>query len=228
MNQCPICQSIQPDGQFFCPDCGSKLVPVPQEKEKKGQSQEATKYTKTATSKSSKAVRIAFVVILIAALAGDIFFYSAYSNYSGMYWELWRENWQTDKDLQAAEEKLSTAEEMLDQVQKEQVQTKKELDSLSELSNLCSYGTDNYFADKYILVLSKSETKNVAIHWNGSGTMTRHDSDTGKATCKWADDWTDNTTIDVIVTGQSSGYSILTFTNDVDDDTFNVLVIVKD
>lgn len=238
MNQCPICKSFQPDGQLFCPDCGSKLVPVQQETEKREaekreterkQSRETVKYTQTATSKSSKAVHIVLIVLLIAALAGDIRFYLAYSNYSDMYWDLWNENWQTDWDLKAAVEDLATAEKKLDQIQKEQAQTKKELDRFSELSKLCGYGTDNFFADKYILVLKKSETKNVAVHWkaDASGSVSWDNSDTGKATCKWADEWSDSTTIDVIVTGQSSGYSILTFTNDVNDDTFDVLVIVK-
>ena len=147
MNQCPLCKITFPDEQVFCSECGAKLVPVQQEQKKEEKEQ---KDPKPAKAKSAKAPVIVLAVLLIAALVGDGYFYSQTSNYRDRYWA-------ANGNLRRTETELKEAEA--------------ELERYSDLSGVYGYASDNYYADKSVLVIKESETASVTIHFGYTGSL---------------------------------------------------------
>ena len=201
MNQCPLCKITFPDEQVFCSECGAKLVPVQQEQKREEKEQ---KDPKPAKAKSAKAPVIVLAVLLIAALVGDGYFYSQTSNYRDRYWA-------ANGNLRRTETELKEAEA--------------ELERYSDLSGVYGYASDNYYADKSVLVIKESETASVTIHFGYTGSLSMKAS-SGSISGEWSD-WSDTSTITASFTGESAGFYTVNFTNNQNDESFDILIIVQ-
>ena len=84
-----------------------------------------------------------------------------------------------------------------------------------------------YFASDSLLVMKKGETTEVTIYadWDGNATMT---TSTKNAEVKWADEKWEGLTTTVKVEAKEAGVCLVTFTNDVDKGTFQILVIITE
>ena len=90
------------------------------------------------------------------------------------------------------------------------------------------YATENYRASTPILIMNRNDaaqTFNVISNYNNTTVYLSNSSD-HVASVEWTYKWTGNTT-SVKVNPKNKGVSVITFTNNAYDTSFNVLVIVE-
>ena len=237
MNQCPICGADLPEGQIFCSNCGSSLV----------QTESEQKPVYPPVVKSSKAPLIIAVIIAAAAVIAAGWSFYLYldtsEDLSAARSQLYRERNELSKvqsELSEAQGKLSETQSELSKARNELSETQSklstilgelseargELDKLDGLTGAYGYGSENYYAKKSVVFLRKSEKKYVTIYANLSGTVSWHNSNSG-VKCEWSREWSSHET-QIIFTGNSAGYYPVQFTNSINNDSFEILVIVTD
>ena len=90
------------------------------------------------------------------------------------------------------------------------------------------YATENFHVDKGVMVLKRfggmHELKLYSTYYT---TFTFEVSDTSVCIAKWSDDEWINKDTTVFITPVSAGYATLTFTNELYDTSFKVLVVVE-
>lgn len=241
MKTCPMCGSTFADDELFCRNCGTKLSdsppPPPPPDIKKKQSQ---------------AGMILLSLLLVAAVGAAFYLYTRMdyyqdraSHYSSQY----------DRESQARQEKeaaldkvnkelkeiraeMETARAELESAQQKNSANQKQIseraetaeknlsDLLSKLKNNYGFGSQNYYAEKGVVVLSKSGgSKSVGIICNLSTTTFSRTSDKG-ITCEWGS--TVGNRCPVTIKAVSKGYHTIKFTNEANSDSFEILVIVTD
>lgn len=105
-------------------------------------------------------------------------------------------------------------------------------DELDNLVDLLDYGygfaSRNYFASKGVVVLRQygSETVSIYEDYAGSNTYTYHTPNSG-VSCSWNGAFTNGTTT-ITITGNAPGYYPVSFTNDLNSESFEILVIVTE
>lgn len=142
---------------------------------------------------------IFLTVALVAAVIAAIYFYNEADSYS---WRLW------------------TAQSNLRDAQNE-------LDKVSDLLDVYGYASSKFYSKKSVLVLKKSETKDFKIYASMDTTYYISSSNRNAVVGEWSREWSGSTTT-VHVTGISTGYYTLEFTNAANSDSFEVLIIVTD
>lgn len=114
---------------------------------------------------------------------------------------------------------------------REEIQKIKEDDKplamIENLYNTFGKGTSSYHAGVPIVVLSRGGVKrNIPVYWAKEGTIYAKclsDEISGEWEKKWDKSWTNYT----VSSGNTRGCYQVAFTNDVDRDSFNVIVVVK-
>lgn len=244
MNQCPICGADLPEGQIFCSNCGISLVQIESEQEP----------VSPPVVKRSKAPFIIAVIIAVAAVIATGWSFYLYldtsEDLSTARSQLYRDRNELSKaqnELSEAQGKLSEAQDKLSETQSELSailgelsetqsemaailgelsETRRELDKLDDLIGVYGYGSKDFYAKKSVVLLRKSEKKYVTIYANLSGTVSWHNSNSG-VKCEWSREWSSHET-QIIFTGNSAGYYPVQFTNSINNDSFEILVIVTD
>ena len=84
-----------------------------------------------------------------------------------------------------------------------------------------------YFASDNLLVMKKGDKAEVTIYadWDGEATL---ECSTKNAEVKWADEKWEGLTTTVTVEAKEAGVCLVTFVNDVDKGTFQILVIITE
>lgn len=232
MNQCPICGADRPEGQLFCANCGTSLVQIESEQPP----------VPPPVVKRSNAPLV--IAIITAAVAVGVTFF-LYQDMSAARSQLYQteielsetreKNRQLGSELSEAQsELLETQSELsatlieLSETRSDLSETRSELDKLDNLIGVYGYGSENFYALKSVVLLRKSEKKYVTIYSNLYATLTFHNSNSG-VKGEWDKEWSANgTQIQIALTGNSAGYYTVQFTNSVNNDSFEILVIVTD
>jgi RNA polymerase subunit RPABC4/transcription elongation factor Spt4 len=96
-------------------------------------------------------------------------------------------------------------------------------------SDNIGYAADNFNADKSVILVSKSDTSmkiTLTAYWSNGGTVSTSSSSSSADVVFDDDSWDETTTL--TIEPYTEGISIITFSNDVDSDTFSILIIVTD
>ncbi len=112
----------------------------------------------------------------------------------------------------------------LEQVKKDLEQAQLELDKLGGLQEAYGYGSENYYSEQCVVVLQRSKSKEVTIYGYLNGTYSARCSASG-ISWEWSRKWSDHKT-QATVTGNTAGFYTVKMTNDQNDDSFEILVIV--
>ena len=238
---CPKCNSEIPDGNLFCTDCGCRF----QDKSASANENSGKPFSVSSDSvsvrKKANIPAIILGILLLASIAVLVFFFSENSKLSD-------ENAAHLSTIHDRETKIGFLERSVDAKTKEindlREQTSsdaKEIAALSEKDKYFSdlmkvlsseekwgYATENFHVDKGVMVIDRfggmQELKLFSTYYT---TFTFEVSDTNVCIAKWSDeDWINKDT-SVFVTPVSAGYATITFTNDLYDTSFKVLVIVE-
>lgn len=144
-----------------------------------------------------------------------------------------RESEQAKSELEQVKSELAECQSALEQAQINQAVSEVEWAAMLEaergrfdgLQELYGYGSENYYAEQSVVVLQKGESKEITVFYDLSGTVSM--SAGSGISYEWSREWLQHKT-QVIVTGNSTGYYPLKFTNKQNSDSFEVLVIVTD
>lgn len=223
--KCPACAKEILGDSKFCPFCGAVITP-PSVQEMPATVEITRDVKKTKSSKKVITIVLAVATVLSLALTGFL----AYTN------SICREEIASQKsviDSQSSEIKKLKSQADRDAntiaAQKIKVAT---LDSIiravrnSKLSSTSSH----FNVDRYIICMRKNSTASLKLtaNWSHGGTVSTSSSNTSVARALFAEDnWYTSTTL-TIQSGFIEGVSIITFSNNVDNITFDVLVIVTD
>lgn len=238
---CPKCNSEIPDGSLFCTACGCRF----QDKSASATENSGEPFSVSSNSvsvrKKANIPAIILGILLLASIVVLVFFFSENSKLSD-------ENAAHLSTIHDRETKIGFLERSVDAKTKEindlREQTSsdaKEIAALSEKDKYFSdlmkvlsseekwgYATENFHVDKGVMVIDRfggmQELKLFSTYYT---TFTFEVSDTNVCIAKWSDeDWINKDT-SVFVTPVSAGYATITFTNDLYDTSFKVLVIVE-
>lgn len=144
-----------------------------------------------------------------------------------------RESEQAKSELEQVKSELAECQSALEQAQMNQAVSEVEWAAMLEaergrfdgLQELYGYGSENYYAEQSVVVLQKGESKEITVFYDLSGTVSM--SAGSGISYEWSREWLQHKT-QVIVTGNSTGYYPLKFTNKQNSDSFEVLIIVTD
>lgn len=86
----------------------------------------------------------------------------------------------------------------------------------------CGFASKDYYASRAVLVMKKGETKNISVHrkWNGKYSASYY---AGDITPKWVGN---GANCKVQIKAKAVGHTYLTFTNEMNDQEFYVLIII--
>ena len=210
MKQCLTCQTTFEDNQFFCPECGAKLVEV--QKEPEGKTEENVKKKteeiepEVIIKQEGKAAKIILSVLLVISIgiAGVCFYNWQY--YEERYWD----QWSSVSDLRSELKELE------------------KLERYSDLGDKYGYASYDFYAEKGVLVLKKGQVRHIKIKANiASGTTYYFRTSSSYLDANWGE-WGDEHKIECFFVGEAVGYYTVTFTNDVNDEAFDILLIVEE
>ena len=258
MNQCPICGADLPEGQIFCSNCGISLVQIESEQEPVSPpvvKRSKAPFIIAVIIAVAAVIATGWSFYLYLDTSEDLSTarsqlyrdrnelskaQNELSEAQGKLSETQSELSEVQNELSEAQDKLSeTQSELsailgeLSETQSEMAailgelsETRSELDKLDDLIGVYGYGSKDFYAQKSVVLLRKSEKKYVTIYANLSGTVSWHNSNSG-VKCEWSREWSLHET-QIIFTGNSAGYYAVQFTNSVNNDSFEILVIVTD
>ena len=106
------------------------------------------------------------------------------------------------------------------------------LEQLKKLETVYGRASDRYYADKSLLILKTGGKEDrFTIFWDSEGkkdaTTTMSVPRNVDLTANWANKFNNHTADVVVKSGKSTGCYFLTFSDNVSDDKFQVLVVVK-
>lgn len=138
--------------------------------------------------------------------------------------QLGQENFDLQKDLQAAEKQVEELGTQAEEAGKYQ-------DIFEHIveKNAEGVAADPYFVSDNLLVMKKGETKELTIYadWDKDASASLTCSSKA-ASIKFADETWDGLTTTLEVTASEEGVCLATFTNSADEGTFQVLIIVTE
>lgn len=106
------------------------------------------------------------------------------------------------------------------------------LEQFKKLESAYGHGSDRYYANKHLLILKTGgEEDKFTIFWDSEekkdAKTTMSVPRNSDITSDWASKFNNHTADVVVKSGKSTGCYFLTFSDNVSDDKFQVLVVVK-
>ena len=129
-------------------------------------------------------------------------------------------------------DKLDTKEKELSYIKQEFRQNLNTLEKYREFAQDYGYGSEHYYAEKAIVFLNKNSEAKLSIYcdllFNDKSASCNFLNNDAAVSAKWEDYFNVNHKATIIInSGNSTGYSTLKFTNEVNSDSFEVLIIVQ-
>lgn len=197
------------------------------------------------TAKSSSRVVLPIVILSVLTFVGFItamIFFFQMNDYSRRLDNsrqaennMRRESEQAKSELEEVKSELTECQDALERAQQDLAVSAAEQAAIAaaeqgkvdglRLQELYGYGSENYYAMQSVVVLQKGESKKVTVFYDLSGTVSM--SASSGISYDWSGEWSQHKT-QVIITGNSTGYYPLKFTNKKNSDSFEILVIVTD
>ena len=142
---------------------------------------------------------------------------------------------QSNSDLKGS---LTTALQQRDEYQKQAEDAAKNVGDLTNqtiLGEIATYpaGNEKFFATKNVVVLHKGESETIKVGFLSSGQFTVYwNSDNRLITPTWQQDWAYEGNLGIcsitFLAGNTTGKTMITFTNNVNSETFKLVVYVID
>lgn len=154
-----------------------------------------------------------FTVILLALAGLNIFQYISYNRANSIIDDLEKQAKTNDAKIAALENKAAYYDDICDFLNNGNI----------------GYAADNFNTDKSVILVKKSDTSmkvTLTAYWGDGGTVSASSSSSSADVVFDDDSWDETTTL--TVEPHTEGVSIITFSNDVDSDTFNILIIVTE
>lgn len=232
---CKKCNSQNPENNRFCTKCGFPLSEpvftqynyVPQASAK-----QRSKYFKLTFV--FMGIAIAMSVFLAGALLRSVSLQRKNSEYLEIISDQYERIGLLERDVSARDNEISDLESQLyasiieRSALSEKQEYSEELLAVIASEKSWGYASENFHADKGIMVIDRfggiQELKFFSTYYT---TFSLENSNPNVVIAKWSDDeWVTKET-SINITPVSSGYATLTFTNELYDNSFKVLIIVK-
>ena len=237
---CPNCGFLLPDDSKFCQYCGTVLPDKVPKSDPHHQ-----KHTKPASRVRPAALALAAVsVLLVCSLVGNLV---QYGSAAKVQQELEQQLENSNATIAAQESAILELENQLEETETKYqrseamlLYTKAELKEAQEDScnfdlirsflkkSDAGYASDQFYASTSVLILSMTggdQTFSLTTGFSG-GTYTYSLSGSSARVSFTEDSWTGNSTT-IRVSPKSSGATYVTFSNNLNSQTFRVLVIVS-
>ena len=230
---CKKCSFPNPENNRFCVNCGSSLSePVFENSCQNILSPQKTKSSKLTVVFLVLAI-ISFLLFLGATI-NSAFLQTKNNEYLGFIEERDERIGLLERDVSARDKALSDYESQLSAMTVERnALLEKQAYSEELLSVIASeenwgYATENFHVDKGIMVIDRfGGMQELRIFSTYYTTFSFENSNPSAAIAKWSDkEWTEKDTA-IYIAPVSSGYTVLTFTNKLYNNSFKVLIIVK-
>lgn len=251
---CPKCNSSIPEDSVFCPVCKQQISGQSasfsynfSEEETEPSFYEQISVPEnsspSASEKPKKTNVFAIILSVLLAVSIGIIIYSFSENS-----KLSDENAAHLSTIHDRETKIGFLERSVDAKDKEigdlrkqseadtrekaalsaKVEYSKELMQVLGSEEKWGYATENFHVDKGVMVIDRfGGMQELKLYSNYYTTFTFEVSDTSVCIAKWSDEEWINKDTTVFITPVSAGFATLTFSNDLYDTTFKVLVIVE-
>lgn len=160
---------------------------------------------------NAKIVTVILAIIAIAGIVGSLYFYGQYQFYSNEYFSAY---WSYQDELSEMQAELDTYKE-----------------EFGYIEELFGFGSENYFAEQGVVVLSLSEgAQPLEICFKKNGSVSYHIDEAYEdgISARWSEDGFSDNKVDIILTPKAVGVYQVSFTNKTNDDHFNVLTIVTE
>ena len=128
--------------------------------------------------------------------------------------------------------KLDTKEKELSYIKQEVRQNLNKLEKYREFAQEYGYGSEHYYAEKAIVFLNKNSKDKLSIYcdllFNNKSASCNFSNNEASVYVEWEDGFNNEHKANLIInSGNIKGYSTLKFTNEVNSDSFEVLIIVR-
>ncbi|MBR0146128.1 MAG: hypothetical protein IJM25_05630 [Eubacterium sp.] len=131
-------------------------------------------------------------------------------------------------DLQSEQEKTASLQSQLNEQSNNAAKVGEVYNRIDQLDE--PDGT--YYANRNVVVMNKGEGVSLAVHFSHTSSckISYKGSNADVCTGEWSDSWFDNNNSIYLNlrAGYTTGYSILTFSNNINSSTFQVVVFVID
>jgi len=135
---------------------------------------------------------------------------------------------QAKSDLQSEQEKTASLQSQLNEQSNNAAKVGEVYNRIDQLDE--PDGT--YYANRNVVVMKKGEGVSLAVHFSHTSSckISYKGSNADVCTGEWSDSWFDNNNSIYLNlrAGYTTGYSILTFSNNINSSTFQVVVFVID
>ncbi len=165
--------------------------------------------------------------LMTVCVAAAVCFFALQEQYKNSYHQEVYHREKTEEQLRLLQAEYGQLEEAGRKLQEK-------YDRLSALEGL-GYGSEYFYAEKGVVVLAEGETETVAIHADLDAVYWMRLSDIG-IRCRWSDEsvlsssWIQPSeeAESVEIQGDEAGVYTILFTNERNEDTFSMLIIVRE
>ena len=211
-NICKNCGAEYTDDSLFCPFCGSAV-----ENNESVTNITGTTFVQEKEKKKSKFnFKIASIVILAVslALAGLVIYQNSVNR------KISEENENLSSSVSHLTNDVKSLEKYVDYYD--------DIRDCARYNNI-GYSAYNFHCDTGVVVMSSAdlyEKITLTAYWSSGGSVSISNSDYDVAGIDFDNDsWSQSTTL--TITPSSKGMSIVEFSNDVDSNTFSIIIIVE-
>lgn len=240
---CEKCNRESPDDSRFCQYCGSEFsiiealaiqnnesnVPANSNSDSRQLEpiQEVSAEVEIPTKKSSKKATVFWLVcIVLLAVCGYLFY---------LFSEVSADNKQLNERIEIQDATIKNKTTQIDNLKKDNTKLQKKANYFDDIcesltSSTLGYAASNFKASESVIVVNAGTTDRkftLTANWPNGGSVSTFSSDYGVAYVDFdLNSWNTSTKMTVVPVGV--GVAEITFTNDVDNNIFSVVIIVPE
>lgn len=219
---CPNCRHKLPDGSVFCPFCGSQVENCEDGNKKRDIIQDGF-----SQNKQPKRIVLPIVssILGLLVIALSIVSFNLNSDNANLRSQIIKQQTEID-DLNSEIEKTKDSYNALKKTSNEYSSTIKNIKSFSNRS-YPGYSSDKFYSTKSIVFMKRNQTLSEAFRVVGKYNTTYYLKASGAIVANWNGSFDSSSQCVISVTAKYKGVETISFTNDLNKEHFDVLVIVE-